>query len=461
MKNFLKIFLVSTTLASCSVYSDPKLPESKVTKWQEVDISKKAKIDQKWWKNFNDPALIELIEKARDNSKDLRITKARINQARADEQAVIADYLPMVSANTSAARSKYSTTLTDRPILRRYSNNFMADFDASWEIDVLGMEPSLRASKEWSEKSNEDYNSALVTLYGDVATDYFMIRKLQAQQAALQAKQNELQEKLNLQRSLFNAGKIDGTELSRIESESANAESDKEIISNNVKQSIYALEALVGVEPGALKDMFTKPYQVKIPSSEILVAAPAEVLAQRPDVRAAEKNYFYSAALQDVAVTEFFPKISLAGLIGYESGRESLLFNSRSSIFQAAGGLTMPIFDWKRIRADIMQADALTEEAEAGYEKAVLTALSDVESSFAGYKSSKDNLNIMSRAFKASESDASMNRERYNKGLTSYMDYADSKIRLEDSRVRYEDARFENLIQTVRVYKALGGGWGN
>ncbi len=459
MKNFLKIFLLTTAIASCSLYTNPKLPENKITAWNETTAVSKTKTDQKWWKNFNDPALNELIEKAGKNSKDLKITTARIKQARADEQSVLADYLPVINANADATRSKNSTTLLDRPILRRYSNNYRADFDASWEIDLLGAEPSIRASKQWSEKSREDYNAALVTLYGDVATYYFNVRKLQAQANALKNKQNEILEKLKLQKSLFNAGKIDGVELSRIENEAANAESEREIINNNVKQSIYALEALVGLTPGSLKDVFAKPYQVKTPSTQIITGAPSEVLAQRPDVRSAEKSYIYSTSLQDVAVTQFFPRISIAGLLGYETGRESLLFNSRSSVFQAAGGLTVPLFDWKRIRADMLNADASAEESLVSYEKAVITALSDVESSFAGYKSSKDNLNIMNRAYNATATEVSINKERYNKGLTSYLDYSDSKIKLEDSRYNLEDTKFENLIQTVRVYKALGGGW--
>ncbi len=459
MKKILQITLI-LLLVGCSANS-VKAPTPQVTyeRWKEAEINAKGRTDKDWWKNFGDQNLEDIISLARENNFDMKIAKARINQARAEQHKVLGTNLPALDFSPEISRRRDSSTLSDRPVLRKFSNNFRADFDATWEIDVFGIEPSYRASKENSAKMREDYNATLVSLYGDVATNYFEVRKLQAELDILKQKSSEISEQVKLQQSLVDSGKMDEITLSKTKARAIDINSQIEIASNNLKQEKYLLEGLVGVKPGELEKYFSEDYNLAEPKQKILFSAPSTVLANRPDVRSAERNLAYTNALKDVAVSDLFPKISITGLLGYESGRESTLIDPKSRVFRIAGGLTAPIFNYNLIRSNIMEADAKAEEALANYEKSINNSLIDVESAFAGYNSALNNVALVEKSTQESQAELSMETEKYNNGKTSYLASSEAKLNLLDKKSRLNEVSFEKLKQTVRVYKALGGGW--
>ena len=459
MKKIIFNTLIISVLSSCSVYSTVKVPKTEYSQWKEAKTLKKTELDKNWWKNFDDEKLNKVIELSKENNKDIQIALTHINQARASQSDVLAENLPVVDLAMNAGKSKSSSTLTNRPVIRKYSNNYKAEFDASWEINIFGLEPAERAASALVEKSQEDYNNTLVTLYGDVANSYFNVRKFQMQLSLQSQKTFALEEKLSLQRSLEAAGRVDALQLSQTEVEIASARSLEETYKNNLKQEEYKLNVLVGVNPGELDSIIDDSYTYSIPQKELLLSAPEEVLANRPDVRSAEKNLTYFDALKDVAYTNLFPKISMSGLLGYESGTATNLFDTNSTAWNATGGILAPILNYKKIHADILDSDAKTQEALAVYEKTVISALSDVEGSLAGYKSASSNLDIIKSQFNSSQNEDVLSEDKYNKGLISYLEYVDVKSRKIENEINLEEAKGNYRTQLVRVYKSLGGGW--
>lgn len=458
MKKILN-FAFILSLTSCSVYSSTKLPEINYKKWVEAEAFEKHKIDQEWWNNFSDENLNKIIDIANNNSPDLKIAIARINQARANESEVFAANLPTIEANTSAGRTKSSSNLTNRPVVNKYSNNFKAEFDASWELNIFGVEPAARGASEYREKTLADYNNAKVSLYGEVADTYFNVRKNQMQLSLLYEKQDALNEKQQLQQSLLASGKIDGIQLSQTEVELSTAQALLEQASNDLKQEKYKLELLVGVKPGELDSVINNSFSYQIPSDEIVASAPAEVLANRPDIQSAIHDVAYNDALKDVAVTNLFPRISISGLLGFESGRAGNLFDGKSAVWNATGGLLTPIIDYKKIHSDILQADAGVQLAVANYEKSVLTALSDVERAFASYNSASRNLETARGQFDSAQIKENLIQDRYNNGFDSYINLINAKVELANNQISLEDFKYQVLSQIIRVYKSLGGGW--
>ncbi len=460
-KNNIYILVIALAISSCSNLTTSKVPSIEYDKWREASLSGKADIDKDWWNNFEDEKLTKVIEVAQNNNKDIKIAIERINQARANESSVLADNLPVVNANLSAGRNKNSSNLTSRPITNKFNNNFKAEFDSTWEINIFGIEPATRAAAALTEKAQEDLDQVYVSLYGEVASSYFNLRKAQLQLSLNSTKLDKLEEKLKLQRALFEAGNIDGIELATTEKEISGAKFNMETLNNSFKQQKYMLNSLCGVKPGELDDIINSSFSYTVPSKNIFVSAPEDVLKNRPDVRSSLKNLLYSSAAKDVAITNLLPKISISGLLGFESGRAGNLLESGSNAWGATGSLIAPILDYKKIHADIKDTKSKEREAIASYEKTVLAALSDVESSLASYKSSVTNLEFSKSQFLSSKDQESLTKDRYEKGLNSYIDSVDSSSSRVDNEVSLEEAKFENLIQLVRVYKALGGGWGN
>jgi outer membrane protein TolC len=190
-----------------------------------------------------------------------------------------------------------------------------------------------------------------------------------------------------------------------------------------------------------------------------LLASPARVIAERPDIRAAERDLAYRAALKDAAFAQYYPKVSLSALFGFESATTGSLLQSASRAGTLSGGLTMPIFDFGRIRANINEADANGKEALAVYEKTVLVALSEVEQALAAIAAEERNYSKLTKAVAANQLAVTLAQERYRIGRDSYVNVLLSQQNFYTAKNAQAQSRGEILIQQVRLYKALGGGW--
>jgi multidrug efflux system outer membrane protein len=458
--NYITLSAVSIALlSSCNLYKNVDLPANKYTEWQEAKTQQNKSADEKWWESFSDEKLNQIISISRQNNKDIKIAIARINQARAGQLGVIAENLPVVNSNINTGRNKASTTISSRPFTQKYYNNYRAEFDASWEISLFRIEPAQRAARLNIARANEELNDVLVSLYAEVASNYFEVRKLQLQLSNQSQIVSASEENYKLQKNLFEAGNIDKIELSASQQILNNAKSQQEIYNNQLKEKTYTLEALVGLNPSGLKEILSSSFSHSLPNIEKIASAPTEVLAKRPDVRIALRNLEYSGAMQDVAYSNLLPKISISGLLGFESGRAGSLFNSGSQAWGVSGGLLTPIIDFKKLRADIDTAEADKQEAFAQYEKAMLSAFADVESSFASLTMAENNLDISQAQFKIQQSNKNLIEDKYKQGLSSYSEYLTSKTEKLAAEIELEEAKFEKINQSIRVYKALGGGW--
>lgn len=461
-KTYITLPLLSLALlSSCSLYSKTELPKTSYNKWSEAQTINNKSVDEKWWENFSDNSLNRIISLARQNNKDIQIAIARINQARAGQLSTIAENLPTVNSTIAAGRNRASTSLSSRPFTKKYYNNYRAEFDSTWEISIFRLEPAYRAAKLNMQKSNEELNDVLVSLYADVASNYFEVRKLQLQLSLQSQITSDIEAKLKLQKDLYKSGNIDNIELSTIKTELNSAKALQTQYSNALKIKTYALESLVGLKPNSLGEVLNGSFSYSTPEVAKIALAPAEVLAKRPDVRIAGKNLEYSGALQDVAYGNLFPKISISGLLGFESGRYSSFLNSGSQAWGISGGLVAPILDFKKLRADLDLAEADKQEAFANYQKVVNNALSEVEASFASLTSAEDDLHFKNSQYAITAVNAKLTSDKYKQGLVSYIDYLQVRKSKLQSEIELEQSKFDKINQSIRVYKALGGGWNN
>jgi NodT family efflux transporter outer membrane factor (OMF) lipoprotein len=449
-------------LTACAVGPDYQAPAEKpVERWHAQSLTGnqlKPAADaalQNWWTGFNDPCLNQLMARARQNSPDLKIAYARIEQARAERRASRAELFPTIGGNTGAARFGNPAP----GLIRDVSFNFFQmGFDALWEIDVFGrLRRKLEASTADSEAAAEDYRQAWVSLSAELARNYTEYRSLQNQLRITQANLSSQQNTLALTEHLFSEGVGTRYDVVRARALTESTAAGIPQLESLLTANQHQLEVLVGARAGALAAALSAARPVPVAASYHLLMSPAETLRRRPDIRAAERTLAAATALQGAAVAELFPKISVAAFLGVRNTDLENLFKSSAFSWSSGAGMLQPVFNFGRIRAGIDLADARQQEAYYRYEKAVLEALRETETSMTGYIKEDQRRQQLDRSLRDLREAARLATLRYQEGIASFLDVLDAE------RIQYleelELARTEaqTSINLIALYKAMGG----
>ena len=424
-----------------------------------------------WWTMFNDPQLDSLVDQALRANKSLQLAEARILQARAQRIVAAATGLPMLNATGSYTRLQRSsnafssftggTTTGVGPGAFGFSGDlFQAGLDASWELDVFGgVRRAVEAANANIAAAQEDFRDTLVTLLGEVATNYFQLRGNQ-RRIAVAVENIDIQRKtVELAQGRFQAGLGSRLEVAQAEALLATTESQIPPLETTVKQSIHQLGVLIGSEPESLLQELSPPGSIPPAPPEIPVGLPSELLRRRPDIRRAERQLAAATAQIGVAVANLFPKLSLTGAFGYQSAKSSNLFSPGSQFWNAGPGLTLPLFSGGQIRGNIQVQTALQKQALATYENTVLTALQDVENSVVACAEAQAARASLARAVQANQEATRISQDLYEKGLSDFLNVLQSEGALYQAQDRLIQNEQQALTSLVALFKALGGGW--
>ena len=464
-------------MSGCAVGPDYHRPETPVPEsWAETsDTLTAAPVSMvQWWTVFGDPPLDRLVDRALSSNKSLQLTEARILQARAQRIVAASTGLPMLNATGSYTRLKRSsnafsfstggvsgTTGSVGPGAFGFSGDlFQAGLDASWEIDVFGgVRRAVEAANANIGAAQEDFRDTLVTLLGEVATNYFQIRGNQ-RRIAVAIENIDIQRKtVELAQGRFQAGLGSRLEVVQAEALLATTESQIPPLETTVKQSIHQLGVLIGSEPDALLQELSPPGPLPPEPPDVPIGLPSDLLRRRPDIRRAERQLAAATAEIGVAVADLFPKLSLTGAYGYQSTKTSNLFSSGSQSWNAGPGLSLPIFRGGQIRGNIQVQTALQKQTLATYENTVLTALQDVENSIVAYAEAQAARASLGRAVSANQEATRISQDLYEKGLTDFLNVLQSEGALYQAQDRLIQNEQQALTSLVALFKALGGGW--
>ena len=423
---------------------------------------------EQWWKNFKDPQLDSLIERAVQSNLDLRSAEARIRQARAQYGVALASEYPIGTGVGSFRRSRGSGSLSRSSsgignFRISPSNLYQIGFDASWEVDVFGgNRRSVEAARGDIEASVEDRRNVLITLLSEVAKDYVDYRGFARQVAIARENVNAQQETLAVTRRQFEAGLKTATELDvrRAEALVFTTQSQIPSLETSMRQTAYALSVLLGQQPTALMQELeaAKP----IPSAiipEIPIGLPSELLRRRPDIRRSERQLAAATARIGVATAQLFPQFSLTGSLGLESSRFKSIGNYGSRFWSIGPSVSWPIFDFGKIRSTIRVQNALEEQALVVYEQSVLTALADVEDALTAYGHEQERRQLLADSVTANERAVKLATQRYTAGLTDFLSVLDAQRSLYAAQDQLVQSNRFVSDDLVALYKALGGGW--
>lgn len=452
-------------------YQPPKIPVPQ--QWTEANTSAGShpvQADQ-WWKTFNDPLLNSLVNDAIASNLDFKIALERVKDARSLRTATIAAGLPSLTAKSNVSRrfnnSSSSASQTGGTssagggfgIGNQFINIFQMGFDAQWELDFFGgVRRSVEAADATVDAEVENSRDVLVTLLGDVARNYIELRANQAQAAITRDNLHAQQDTLALTQIRQQTGLASMLEVAQAQAQAATTQAQLPNYETGVKQSIHALSVLLGKEPGALAVRLDRQGELPAVAANVIADLPSELLQRRPDIRRAERRLAVANASVGVATAELYPKINLAAFIGLQNTTITD-FTPLGKSWSAASSLTMPIFNWGKLNANIDSKKAQFEQSFLTYQTTVLSAFKEVEDALIAYSKEQERHKALAQAVTANQLAVQLADERYRKGLTAFLDVLTSQTALYQSQsllVSSESALAGNL---VALYKALGGGW--
>ncbi|MFA6162478.1 MAG: efflux transporter outer membrane subunit [Methylobacter sp.] len=462
-------FLLLSGLSGCAMGPDyqektPEVPahwqvEEQVTKPGQqsfAEASTDPETLKTWWKSFGDAGLDSLMDKALADNLDVKMALARIDQARAERRGTRAELFPTVNVTAGAQRNENPFPGLASGI--KY-NLFELGFDALWEIDLFGRQQRrLEAASADLEGANEQYRQAFVVLSAEVARNYIDYRSLQRQLQITRSNLEAQQHTLALTERLSNEGVGTRHDVVRARAQTEATSAQIPALEAGVIAALRQLEVLIGQQPGKLDAELDASAGLPVAPARQLLTSPAETIRWRPDIRVAERQLAAATAMQGAAIAELFPKVSLSAFLGLRNTDIESLFKSAAFSYGTAANLMQPLLNFGRIQAGIDLAKAQQQEAYLAYQKAVLDALQETETSLTHYLKEEIRRQTLARAVADQRESVRLSQLRYQEGVISFLDVLDSQRTLYVAEI--ELARSEALVSTnlIAVYKALGGG---
>jgi outer membrane protein, multidrug efflux system len=427
-----------------------------------------------WWNSFGDRKLDELVNRAIAQNLDVETAAAKIREARAEEKAAGAALLPTVSTNASVTRQRISENAIPIPpgsggavggggsfgLPGSEFTTWRAGFDASWEIDLFGKtRRSIEAATARTGAAIWTRRDIQVSAAAEVASAYLELRTLQ-QRILLATAEVERQQRLErLIRARLRGGLVTGEDLEQQSSGLANARAAIPPLRASQDIEIHKIGVLTGDSPEALVAELGPAGPLPLLTPDVPAGLPSDLLRRRPDIRAAERSLAASTADIGVATAELYPSFSLSAAPALVSTALASLLTWGSRSFTAGASLDWPIFNGGRTRANIEVKNAKAQQALVAYKKTVLGALQDVEDALARIDNDRKAIADLEAALASARRAEDIARERYTGGLVTYSDVLGEQARRISLENRVVEMRGSQALDTIALYKALGGGW--
>ena len=418
-------------------------------------------VDTGWRDYFADPRLQQLIAAALENNRDLRTAALRIEEARAQYDIQSADRLPNLNANAAVTKAKTPAFLSpsgQTAIGKRYDAGLAI---SAFELDFFGRVKSLNdAALAAYLATSEARQAAQISLVAQVAQAYYTERAYAEQYALAQQTYDARARTYKLTQQRAEVGASSRLDLRSSETLMETARAAALTLARQRAQADNALTLLVGQPAsGANAGAGAMPSDRQIDDLSALPAGlPSELLARRPDLRAAEQRLISANANIGAARAAFFPRISLTAALGSSSPSLSGLFDGGSGSWSFAPQLTLPIFDAGRNRANLGLAEVRKNIAVADYEKAIQTAFREVADALAARDYLGEQVSAQRAVQEAQADRLKLLQLRQDNGVASSLDVLDAQRELFSAQQTLVQARLLRTTSAIDLYRALGGG---
>jgi NodT family efflux transporter outer membrane factor (OMF) lipoprotein len=465
--------IISAALAGCAVGPDYVAPKTEMTPFHNTQAVANRqttlpapKLDI-WWTGFNDPMLETIVQRALDQNLDLQAAIARVAQSRAAAQAAGAALLPTIDANTSYTAEHQSTQsplgalASAFPNYSRDQKEYVVGATASWEIDLAGgLRRAHSAARDEEEAAEANQLGTRITVAADAADAYLQIRGLQMRLAVAQNQIDTDAHLLELVQARVQAGAATPREVAQAEALLRQARASIPVLRIGLEAQLNRLDVLMAAQPGTYAaELSTNAGAIPDIPAIGTNDQPIDVLRRRPDIIAAERHLAATSEEIGVAISDYYPKISLSGALGFDSITSNHFLSAKSFQPVGTGALQWRLFDFGKVDAEVKQARGANAEALAQFRQAALKATEDVEDAFITLSQTELRVRELEQEVTALTRARDLSEKAYRAGSITLTDVLDADRQLLGSRDDLDATRADAARAAVRTFRALGGGW--
>jgi NodT family efflux transporter outer membrane factor (OMF) lipoprotein len=419
---------------------------------QSADLSR-------WWSVFNDPVLNDLIEHAYNQNISLKDAGTRILQARAMLAIAKGEVFPQTQDATGSYERISTAANQLLPGNPQFTDQWNFGFNLSWELDFWGRyRRAVLASQAQLDYSVDNYDDVLVSLLGDVATNYVQMRQYQEQIEL--AKQNvKLQtDILNIIKARFKFGSVSELDVDQAQSTLSETAAQVPAFEILMRQAEDRLCTLLGIPP---MDLHARLGQRQIPTAptDVVAGIPAQLLERRPDIRRAERTAAAQAQQIGIAQSDLYPHIMITGTLGYTAFNASQLFTSPAFNGSVGPAFTWNLLNYGRIINNVRLQDAIFQQNLLDYRTTVLIANQEAEDGLVNFLKSQEQAKYLTESVVAAAKAYSIVVNQYRVGTVDFNRVDTIEQNLVQQQNLQAQARGQIAIGLIQVYRALGGGW--
>ena len=460
MKTRIAAACIAAALAGCTVGPDYVRPTVDTPPAWRIDYPKAAEVaNLKWWEQFGDPVLNELVEAALRDNRDLRVAAARVDQFIGALTATGSQFYPQIGYGADASRARASAV--GQPPLPPGANPYFSLYNVSlgaqWQVDLFGrVRRQTEAAQAQVYASEQGRRGVVLTLVSNVAASYIVLRSLDRQLEIAQATARNFNATLRIFELRFKAGIVAKTEVTQVRSQAQQAEAAIPAFQQAIAAQENLISILLGRNPGPIPrgrtiDQLLAPV---IPGD-----LPAALLLRRPDILQAEQNLVAANASIGAARAQYYPNLSLQAALATTATAFSGLFSGPAAAGLIGAGLTGPVFTFGGIEGQVASAEAGERLALAVYQQTVLNALRETNDALSGSQRRLEEFNAQRGRVDSLREFARLARLRFDKGVAGYLDVLVAENELFAAELASVGLQAGRYTQLVNVYQAMGGGW--
>jgi multidrug efflux system outer membrane protein len=452
----LLVFLTS----GCTVGPNYVRPTVDVPPGWRIDVATADELaNTRWWRQFDDPALDQLIEQALANNRDLLIAAARVDQFIGQLTTTRAQFFPQLGYGADASRNRASRVGVPAlpPGADPYSTLYQGALSAQWQIDLFGrVARQTEAAQAQLYASEQGRRGVVLSLVGSVTSTYVGLRGLDRQLEIARATAANYADTKRIFDLRFKGGVVSAVEVEQINSQYEQALAAIPGLEQQIAAQENLIALLLGRNPGTVArgktiDQLLPP---RLPA-----ALPSSLLERRPDILQAEQNLVAANANVGVAQSLYYPQLSLTGALGSASAALGDFLSSASLTWGIAAALTGPIFTFGAIEGQVAGAEASQREAVANYQRVILNALRETNDALSGSVKKRDESGAQMRRVTALREFARLSKLRWDNGYADYLEVLYAQNELFTAELSAVRSQADALTQIVSVYIAIGGGW--
>lgn len=415
-----------------------------------------------WWHLYHDPELDQLIAEAHANNQNLRQALSRVEEARAQARVAASYLLPTATLDPSYNRYRESGTRVSPVTGTRTPaftyNDYLVPLNLSWEIDVFGrIRRQYESAEAQARAASYDAGFVRLTVETDVATYYYALRSLDAQEQILTDSVKSFEEEVRIVTAQLNNGLVSPIDLYQAQAQLASTVAQQKDVQRARDDEEHALATLCG-RPAPLFAVASDPLINPSPP-EVPVGLPGQLLTRRPDVAEAEQNLVAANAQVGVAVAQFYPTFTLTGVAGFESASASQIFEWRSTLASIGPSMSLPIFEGGRLTNNLKYAKARYSESLGAYINSVLNAYQDVENALTDLRALTNEVENLKQAVESAKGYHRTSGVQYRRGLVNYLTVIDAERTLLSNQLTLAQTVNSQVAASIHLIQSLGGGW--